>query len=33
MHPVKLTKAQKVERVVLLLALIVLALDVFVWRP
>jgi hypothetical protein len=33
MHPVKLTKAQKVERVALLLALIVLALDVFVWRP
>ena len=33
MHPVKMTKAQKVERVVLLLALIVLALDVFVWRP
>ena len=28
-----LTKAEKVERVVLLLCLIVVALDVLYWRP
>jgi hypothetical protein len=28
-----LTPAEKIERVVLLLAIIVLLLDVFMWRP
>ena len=29
----KLTTAEKTQRVVLLLALIVIALDLFYWRP
>ena len=31
--PVKVTMADKVMRVVFLVALIVLALDLFIWRP
>ena len=29
----KLTRIEAIERVVFLLALIVLALDLFIWRP
>jgi hypothetical protein len=29
----KLTKAERVQRVMLLIALIVIALDLFYWRP
>jgi hypothetical protein len=32
-HPAKLTRLQVIERVVFLLAVIVLALDLLVWRP
>jgi hypothetical protein len=32
-HPAKLTQLQVIERVVFLLAVIVLALDLLVWRP
>lgn len=33
MNPLKTTRLQKIERAVFLLALIVLALDLLVWRP
>lgn len=33
MNPLKLTSAQIAERIVFLVALIVLLLDVLVWRP
>jgi hypothetical protein len=29
----KLTRAERVQRIVLLIALIVIALDLFYWRP
>jgi len=32
-HPAKLTRLQVIERVVFIAALIVLALDLTVWRP
>jgi hypothetical protein len=33
MNPIKLTMAQRVERVVFLVAIFVIMLDVLVWRP
>ena len=33
MKPIKTNRLQKIERAVFLLALIVLALDLMVWRP
>lgn len=29
----KLTRIERIERVVLLLAIVVLALDILIWRP
>lgn len=33
MNPFKLTMAQRIERVVFLVAICVIMLDVLVWRP
>lgn len=33
MNPLKTSRTQKIERAVFLIALIVLALDLIVWRP
>ena len=33
MNPLKTNRLQKIERAVFLIALIVLALDLIVWRP
>lgn len=33
MNPIKLTVAQRIERVVFLVAICVIMLDVLVWRP